>query len=260
MKISVIIPVYNASKTIVRTLDSVVNQSLKPFEIIVINDGSVDNSREIIENYIKNKNHFTLINKENGGVSTARNAGMKIAKGNFIAFLDSDDEWLPNKLEIQVEVFAKNPHIDFLATNRNEENFNRILWKRAIRLHKISAKVLLVKNYFSTPTVMFKSIIMDKIGYFDEKQCYAEEGNYFIRIAQQFNCYLLNESLVLTGGGKHHFGESGLSGNLKEMEKGELKNLKDALSLKIINILEYLFLVSFSVLKYIRRIVVTKLR
>jgi glycosyltransferase involved in cell wall biosynthesis len=185
---------------------------------------------------------------------------MSAATGNWIALLDSDDEWLPNKLERQIQVLKENPNIDFLGTNRNGEYFHKILWKKLSILTKISPKLLMIKFIFVVPTVIFRKKIVSDVGYFDETQKYAEEGNYFIRIAQKFNCFLLNESLAITGGGKAHFGHSGLSGNLKEMEKGELKNLKDALNLKIINTFEYFCLICFSVLKYVRRVLIVKIR
>ncbi|SHG48751.1 Glycosyltransferase involved in cell wall bisynthesis [Flavobacterium micromati] len=260
MKISVVIPMYNSSKTILKTLNSVKNQTVLPFEVIIVNDGSTDNSLAIIENFV-NENTFlniSIIDKKNGGVSTARNAGIKASKGNWIALLDSDDEWLSNKLQRQTEILSQNPQIDFLGTNRNGEYFSSILWKKLDLLTKISPKLLLVKFIFVVPTVIFRKSITDTIGFFDESQRYAEEGNYFIRIVQKYNCYLLNESLVLTGGGKAHFGHSGLSGNMKEMEKGELKNIRDSLALEIINIFEYLLLVVFSILKYFRRVIVVK--
>lgn len=262
MLISVIIPMYNSETTITNCINSVLNQTYKgDVEIIVVNDGSKDNSKAIVEDIIqdnKTKVSIELYNKINEGVSTTRNIGIKMAKGDWIALLDSDDEWLPNKLERQIQVLTENPTIDFLGTNRNGEYFNNILWKKLNVLTRISPKILMVKFVFVVPTVIFRKKVIIDVGYFDETQKYAEEGNYFIRIAQKYNCFLLNESLVVTGGGKDHFGHSGLSGNLKEMEKGELKNLKDALNLKIINYFEYSCLVMFSILKYFRRIVIVK--
>ncbi|MEO7975780.1 glycosyltransferase family A protein [Flavobacterium sp.] len=263
MDVSVIIPMYNSENTIKNCIDSVLRQTYNgKVEIIVVNDGSKDNSKAIVEEIIQNNSGFPIefINKNNGGVSSARNMGMKLARGNWIALLDSDDEWLPTKLERQIQLLIENPTIDFLGTNRNGEYFDKILWKKLSLLTRISPKLLMVKFIFVVPTVIFKKKIISDVGYFDETQKYAEEGNYFIRIAQKYNCFLLNESLVITGDGKAHFGHSGLSGNLKEMEKGELKNLKDALNLKIINNFEYSCLVAFSILKYFRRIVIVKTR
>lgn len=91
VKISVIIPVYNVEKYICRCLDSIINQTLREIEIIVVNDGSTDRSRMILEKYKEIDERIILINKENGGQSSARNEGMKIAKGKYIGFIDSDD-------------------------------------------------------------------------------------------------------------------------------------------------------------------------
>ena len=262
MNISVVIPMYNSSKTILSTLNSVKTQTILPFEVLIIDDGSLDESATIVEDFISNNLtlNIHLVKKVNGGVSTARNAGIKLAQGDWIALLDSDDEWLPNKLERQIQVLSENPNIDFLGTNRNGESFSAVLWNKLEHLTKISAKLLLFKNYFSPPTIIFKKQIFFELGGFDENQRYAEEWNYFIRIAQRYNCYLLDESLVITGGRKAHFGHSGLSGNLKQMELGELKNIKDSLNLNIINYFEYIFLIMFSLLKYVRRLLIVKFR
>ena len=259
--VSVVIPMYNSSGTIQTTLDSVKKQSYNDFEIIIVDDGSTDHCASLVEAYIIENPELkiNLIKKSNGGVSTARNMGIKNSNGKYIAFLDSDDEWLPGKLERQIEILKQHPEIDFLGTTRNDEHFDKVLWKRFGLLTKIGPKLLLVKFIFVVPTIIFKSEMIDSIGYFDESQKYAEEGNYFIRICNQFNCYLLNESLVVTGGGKAHFGASGLSGNIKEMEKGELKNMKYAYGLGIINIVEYYLLVMFSLLKYLRRVLIVKI-
>ena len=254
---------YNSEATVTTCIRSVLNQTYKcEIEIIVVNDGSTDDSVAIVEEIIKTNNTkivIQLINKENRGVSTARNIGMKIAKGEWIALLDSDDEWMPNKLERQMQILINNANIDFLGTSRNGECYS-FFWKNINGLTKISCKMILVKNFFSPPTIIFKKQIFLEIGGFDENQRYYEEGNYFVRISQKYNCYLLNESLVITGGGKPYFGHSGLSGNLKEMERGELKNIRDALNLGVINLFEYLFLVVYSFLKYIRRVLIVKFR
>jgi glycosyltransferase involved in cell wall biosynthesis len=259
---SVVIPMYNSEKTILNTLSSVKNQSLQPFETIIIDDGSTDKSADLVEEFIQQNNGINIIfiKKSNGGVSTARNAGMKISKGEWIALLDSDDEWLPNKLERQLEVITGYPNIDFLGTTRNNEKINRILWKKIGPLTRISSRLLLIKFIFVVPTIILRKKIITDIGYFDENQKYAEEGNFFIRICNKYNCYLLNESLVITGSGKPHFGQSGLSANLIEMEKGELKNIKDAFNMHILNVLEFNALRLFSLLKYVRRILIVKTR
>ncbi len=257
--ISVIIPMYNSFNTIERALLSIINQSYKgPLEIIVVNDGSKDNSIDKVNSIINEYplENIKLISQENGGVSKARNTGLKNSTGSLIALLDSDDAWFEQKLEEQVKLIENNKNIDFLGASfkgfgiKNREN----------ELIKITFNDLLFKNYFQPSTILFKREILNKVGFFDENQRYAEEGNYFLRIAKLFNCYFLNKDLIYYGDGKSGFGESGLSANLKEMEKGELKNLKFVYKQGWIGAVKYGLAVSFSVLKYIRRLLIVKLR
>jgi glycosyltransferase involved in cell wall biosynthesis len=109
--ISIIIPMYNAEGTIVRCLDSIINQSFSTeLEILIVNDGSADNSKGIVENYINNKpkHKIYLLDKENGGASSARNVGLDLAKGNHILFLDSDDTFVQNSIEYVTESINAN--------------------------------------------------------------------------------------------------------------------------------------------------------
>jgi glycosyltransferase involved in cell wall biosynthesis len=262
MEISIIIPVYNSENSILYTLESVRHQTFKDFEIIIVNDGSHDISEVIIKKYIEENPDLIIIyiQQTNQGVSKARNVGMRMAKGNWIALLDSDDEWLPNKLERQMQILKLNPQIDFLGTNRNGEHFNFFLNFKIGQLTKIPAKILLYKMLFITPTVIFKNSILNHVGYFDENQSYCEDANYFIKIALKKESYLLNESLVITGGGKTHFEERGLSSNLWAMQKGEFVNLNYALKSKIINLLEYFLISKYYLIKYIRRVTLIKKR
>lgn len=259
-KISVVIPMYNSEETIERALSSVIDQTYEgSIEIIVVNDGSKDNSKRIVEYFIETHPHsdIKLINQQNGGVSKARNEGLKKVTGDFIAFLDSDDAWFKEKLQIQLDIFKSNIQVDFLGASF--EGFG-IKNKEVGQLIEIQFRNLLFKNYFQPSTIIFRQKVLEKIGFFDETQRYAEEGNYFMRVAKQFNCYFHNKNLIIFGDGKSGFGESGLSANLKEMEKGELKNLKFVYNQGWINLFMYLFTVSFSLLKYIRRILIVKLR
>ena len=93
MKVSVIIPVYNVEKYLCKCLDSVVNQTLRDIEIICVDDGSTDSSWEILKEYAQRDDRIKLIHKENGGLSSARNVAMQVAKGDYIGFIDSDD-WI----------------------------------------------------------------------------------------------------------------------------------------------------------------------
>lgn len=258
--ISVIIPMYNSVSSIERALKSVVKQDYNgSIEIIVVNDGSKDNSVEVVESFIKahGNTRIVLISQDNGGVSKARNTGLKNAKGNFVAFLDSDDAWFTNKLSDQMKILENNPNIDLLGTAFEGFYFAK---KNEEELFKVEFKNLIFKNYFQPSTVILRKKVIDKIGLFDEKQKYAEEGNFFFRISQEFNCFFYNKRLITYGDGKQGFGVSGLSANLKEMEKGELKNLKLAYVNKWINLFTYSYAVTFSILKYIRRIIIVSLK
>ena len=132
LEISVVIPVYNASKTIVSTINSVLNQTYKVSEIILINDGSIDDSSNIIKSTFKKyleEKFIILIDKKNEGPSKARNVGVEIAKKEWIAFLDSDDQWTSNKTEEQVKLIDKNWKESRLKNINNTTNFlNEYHW------------------------------------------------------------------------------------------------------------------------------------
>lgn len=252
--VSVIIPFFNSQSTIVRCLASVFNQTYSPFEIILINDGSSDDSLNLVQNFFKFNSTipFTVIDKTNGGVSSARNAGLKIAQGNIIALLDSDDEWVENKLEIQLQYFSENNNCDFLGGLIFCDE------KHQDKISKITLVDLIFKNHFQPSTVIFKKQVLDRVGYFNECQKFAEEGNYFIRIASKYNCYLIHKQLVIYDNGRRGFGVSGLSSNIFEMEKGEINNIFYAKKNGLISTHIFIFALLYSVLKFIRRLIIVK--
>ena len=119
---SVIIPTFNRSKTLNRSISSVMKQSFKDFELIIVDDGSTDNTREICHKYDLN-----YIKTENHGVSYARNTGAKSTRGKWLAFLDSDDEWLPNKLKKQKDFIRDNPEYSIVHGNERWINNGSLL-------------------------------------------------------------------------------------------------------------------------------------
>jgi glycosyltransferase involved in cell wall biosynthesis len=263
MKISVIIPVYNAQNTIVRAIESVINQTVKPFEIIIINDGSTDKSKEIVEEFIRIINpqaiNIKLINKENGGVSSARNQGFYHSKGSLFALLDSDDIWSPEKLERQLEILELNPEIDFLGCARNNEKLS-ILGKKIDSLHQSTVKELLIKMHPQTSTAIFKRKLYDDFGGYNEDMTHAEDGNLWIHYCSKSKFYYLPESLVITGEGKPSFGHSGLSANLRAMQLGNDFMLINAMKEKIISKSFFCLIYALSKVKYIRRLLIVKFR
>ncbi len=120
-KVSVIIPTYNRAEYVTQAIDSVLAQTYTDYEIIVVDDGSTDKTREVLEPYM---DKITYIYQENIGVSVARNRGIKAAKGDWIAFLDSDDEWLPGKLAVQIRAVERHPQLVAHMINVNLTNYN----------------------------------------------------------------------------------------------------------------------------------------
>ena len=119
IKVSVIVPCYNAEGCIRNCLDSIINQTFKEIEIICVNDGSKDNTYSILQEYVKKDNRIIAINKDNGGVSSARNEGLKYAKGDFIIFIDSDDYIAPEMLSDMYEI-AKKTKSQLVKCNRKD--------------------------------------------------------------------------------------------------------------------------------------------
>lgn len=253
--ISVIIPLFNAEKTIIAALESVKNQTYdaQNFEIFVINDDSTDQSKILVEKYISENSdlNITLLNQENKGVSAARNAGLRICNGKYIAFLDADDVWYSEKTSKQMEVLKnKDVRIDFLSCKRKNQ---RILFPYKIknRLAKVTFRKLLLRNEVQPSTVIYKKVILENSGLFNENQRYAEDINYWLKISESNALYILNEELVLAGGGKRTFGVSGLSANLREMHFGYLRNLEELYAQDRISVLQYALLYVFYKLKYL---------
>lgn len=256
--ISVIIPVFNAEDTVARALRSVYNQSWQgKFEIIIINDGSTDRSEEVIKEFIASHPdlNFTYIRQDNLGVSAARNAGLRVAKGEYIALLDADDEWLPYKTEEQLKILGNSSlNIDFLAAQGSNKKILYPYRLNADNLAEITFRKLMLRNEAQTPSVIFKRKILDTIGFFDENQRHGEDINYWLRVSANHKMYIIGKKLVVAGGGKRTFGYFGLSADLNLMEKGFQKNLKEMLQSKRITYFEYLVYYVFYRLKYVFRI------
>lgn len=254
--VSCIVPMYNSSRTILRALESIKNQNFSgKLQIIVVDDGSTDNSISIVEDYIiiNDDLWIDLIKKENGGVSTARNEGMKSAKGVYIAFLDSDDFWMPGKLQLQYDTISSNDHIDLLGCSADGNVLNRYLGVEVGRIILLSPFKYIIKTLLITSTVFFKKSIYDSIGGFDINMKYSEDMNYWLRIMKHFNCYFLNESLVIMEHDDNMKHAGGLSNKLWEMQKGELYNIKSVYKMGLLNNLQYIIALNFSFFKFIKR-------
>ena len=200
MNISVIIPTYNRKETLKRAIQSVLIQSYTPYEIIVIDDGSNDGTKEWLKDNFPNVKY---IYQKNSGVSSARNKGIKFARGDWIALLDSDDEWLPSKLKDQANEIELNPAAKFLHTNeiwiRNGVRVNQM------KKHKKYGGYIFEKCLdmcrISPSSVLIKKDIFDEIGMFDETLKVCEDYDLWLRFASKYPVHFLNQPLIKKYGG-----------------------------------------------------------
>lgn len=259
LTISAIIPVCNSGLSALKSIQSVINQTHACTEIIVINDGSTDNSLEVIENVYKNNKQVKIYSTKNNGAAEARNHGVHQSTSDLIAFLDSDDTWHVNKIEIQIAVLERNKDLMLLGSLTNMKGF-RALNDSNEYLIFIDLKKLLFKNYFQTSSVILFKSIFKKVDGFPKNRRFAEEGDLYLKVCAQYKCAYINEILVNYSNGKDGYGVSGLSANLLQMEKGELLNIKNCWSRNDAHKLIMISAFIFSVLKFIRRLVINKFR
>lgn len=198
--ISVIIPTYNRCWILKQAIDSVLSQSFPDFEIIVVDDGSTDATRELLPTY---GGKITTIRQKNKGVSAARNAGISLANGDYIAFLDSDDVWLAEKLSCQHDFFQAHPQAMICQTDEiwirngvrvNPKNRHK---KPSGMIFEPSLHLCLV----SPSAVMIQKRLFDEVGLFDESLPACEDYDLWLRIGLYYPIYLIDRPLVVKRGG-----------------------------------------------------------
>lgn len=257
MVISIIIPLYNSRDTIQHSVESVLNQSIdEPLEIIIVNDGSTDDSEYIVNNIIKTNTSkdrtIKLINQNNKGVSTARNIGIKHSKGEYLAFLDSDDIWHPQKLEIIIHTMIDN-NVKFIGHGyTNESVFPRLEGNN--KLKKISFSSLLLKNFAVTPSIVIRKEICEQ---FNESMSHTEDHELWLRIALNHDVYFLDSPLVKLG--RPELSAGGLSADLWKMRKGEIQMFINTAKRKKVLIPSIPFLIGFSLLKHARKTITNQI-
>ncbi|MGA8180447.1 MAG: glycosyltransferase [Desulfobacterales bacterium] len=199
-RVSVIIPTYNRARIIEEAVDSVLAQDYKDFELIIVDDGSQDNTSEVLAAY---GNGASILFQKNKGVSAARNRGISEASGKLIAFLDSDDLWLPQKLSAQVEFFDQRPEALICQTEeiwlRNGIRINpkHRHKKPSGMIFEPSLKLCLV----SPSAVMIRRDLLDTTGGFDETLPACEDYDLWLRISCRFPVYLIETPLIIKRGG-----------------------------------------------------------
>ena len=198
--VSVVIPTYNRAWVIKEAVDSVLAQDYKDFELIIVDDGSTDNTSDVLASYGED---VRVLFQENKGVSAARNRGVAEASGQLVAFLDSDDLWLPKKLSMQVEFFNKTP--DALICQTEEVWIRNGIRVNPKKRHKKPSGMIfepsLALCLVSPSAVMIRRDVLDREGGFDETLPACEDYDLWLRLSSRFPVYLIEIPLIIKRGG-----------------------------------------------------------
>lgn len=218
-EVTVIIPTYNRAKRVCRAVSSVLDQTFTAFEIIVIDDASTDDTIKRLRKFCSRVQ--VISHTKNRGVSAARNSGIKKAKGKYIALLDSDDYWMPEKLRIQINFFNENPDAvisqarEIWIRNGKRVNPAKKHLKPSGDIFIPSLKLCLV----SPSAVMFKKSLLDETGMFDEEFPVCEDYDLWLRIAYKYPVYLIEQDLLVKEGGA----PDQLSASMQGMDRFRIK-------------------------------------
>ncbi len=211
-KVSVLIPTYNREAYICMAVESVLRQTLKPFEIMVIDDGSTDHTENVLEPFF---GQIKYLKTDHIGVSEARNLGLKEAGGDFIAFLDSDDEWLPEKLQRQLDVFEKNPDVGLVCSRAEviDDGGISLGYYKPQNLKGTTLKNLISENFIVFSSVLIRKSVFDSLNYhFDSSLGGAVDFDLVLRIAKDYKLYYLDDCLV-----KYRMSQDAITRNLERI-------------------------------------------
>jgi glycosyltransferase involved in cell wall biosynthesis len=205
--VSVVISAYNCESYLAQTIDSIVRQNYRPLEIIVVDDGSTDGTRQVCQAYPEIIYHY----QRNAGPSSARNTGIRLSKGKYIAFLDSDDLWPEGKLRLQVEMMEKHPDVGLLSGDMRRFSGSEVVVPSMFKnngfdrnffgddFYAIDAykKILIRGNYIPTGTVIVRRAGFGKVGYFDENLRHSEDVDVWLRFALHYKLAYSQEIWLL---------------------------------------------------------------
>ena len=199
-RVSAIIPTYNRKAYVLEAVDSVLEQTYGDYELIVVDDGSEDGTGEALKEYSEK---LRYAHQDNNGVSSARNSGLELAEGEFIAFLDSDDLWLPEKLDIQVAWMDKHPEAQICYTDE--------IWiRRGVRVNprkkhaKYSGEIYpqcLPLCIISPSSALMRRGLFEEVGTFDPSFPVCEDYDLWLRVAARFPVFFIPQKLIIKRGG-----------------------------------------------------------
>ncbi len=249
LKFSVIIPVYNAGKTITRALDSVLCQSYPAHEIIVIDDASTDDTGSMIQDKYGDK--VQLIQKViNSGGSVARNSGMDIATGDYIAFLDADDTWHRDKLMLVNTILEANSGIKLFYHPYTQEDISGKRLPEHITVYKLPFIKLLPANLIATSCAIIKN---DPSFRFEPSMRYTEDYDLWLRIGYKHKLYFID--IPLTRVFRPFTSKGGVSERKWKMRRGEMKAYRRLTKLNPLFIFLLPFLLLSSIGKHLVKLV-----
>ena len=222
--VSVVIPTFNRRDYITTALDSVLAQTYKDYEIVIIDDGSSDDTKEVLKPYQDDIRYFY---QENRGISGARNRGIRESRGDYIALLDSDDYWLPEKLKCQTDRIKEEPECGMVATRCSSIAPDGTFRKKN-RPGKSGwiLNDIFKANFIRTSSALITRKCFDTVGLFDESLPEGEEYDLWLRIAKQYPIVFINEPLTVYTDNPHGVSTDSLAGRLirlKVLEKEYLR-------------------------------------
>ena len=190
--------VYDGEKFLEEAVLSVLNQTYKDFEFIIIDDGSTDSSLKMLRSFEKKDERIKLVSRENKGLTRSLNEGIKLAQGEYIARMDGDDISMPKRFEKQIDFLEKNKDIALCGTwaINIDENGNEIGEYKTPTTNKEIRKMILFHNPFIHPSVMMRKEIINNVGLYNEKIKYAQDYEYWLRIIKKNKMANLNSFLL----------------------------------------------------------------
>jgi len=196
--VSIITPTYNRAHYLKYAIDSALAQSYTKFELIIIDDGSTDATRELVASYLSDE-RIKYVKSENKGQASARNLGLEYAQGEFISFLDSDDRWFPDKLEKSVSILNKNQSFDILYADRLTINsIGEGVVTSTYNIKRYTgwvSKYLLRDNCISFSTTLVRHKCFDEMGGFNSDDRLNEDYDLWLRFSTQYQFYYLKDNL-----------------------------------------------------------------
>ena len=243
--VSIIVPTFNRANLLPRALDSIITQTYDDWEIVVVDDGSADDTPAVLARYAQHiGDRLIRVEQENRGSSAARNRGIDAARGRFIAFLDSDDEFAPTKLRRQMELFGSHPELGFVYSDyayvdetgrRCESAFDtKCALARGVSYERVAPGLclctgslfdsLIVGYFVATIVGMVRRELLGSTIRFPEEQSYAEEWLFYLQIARQCRSGFVDEPLCV-----HHFNSGSLARSDKRRNAVRYAGLLEAI-------------------------------